>query len=169
MRWSATRSSSASTCEDSTTDMPSAAAAVTTVAMKSCRVTGSSIATGSSSTSSCGRRASATGQRELRPLATGQLPGLPVQRHAQLAQPGPRVALVEAAGQVAGQVQQVRGRHVLVQWRVLGDERDAIQRRRGSGRPAAEHGDAADGAARPTARFSRVVLPAPFGPTSAAT
>ena len=42
--------------EDSSTETPSSAAAVNTVAMKSCRATGSSIATGSSSTSSRGRR-----------------------------------------------------------------------------------------------------------------
>jgi len=48
-----------STCEDSSTDTPSADAAASTVAMKSCLATGSSIATGSSSTSSRGRRASA--------------------------------------------------------------------------------------------------------------
>ena len=35
-----------------------------------------------------------------------------------------------------------------------------------SGLPSERH---ADGTARPTARFSSVVLPAPFGPTSAAT
>ena len=46
-------------CEDSTTDTPSAAIAVITEAMKSCRATGSSIATGSSSSSSRGRLASA--------------------------------------------------------------------------------------------------------------
>ena len=55
-----------STCEDSTTDMPSAAASVTTVAMKSCRATGSSIATGSSSTSRLWPPGQRHGQRDLR-------------------------------------------------------------------------------------------------------
>ena len=44
-----------------------------------------------------------------------------------------RVALVEAAVEVAGQVQHVRGRQVLVQRRVLSDERDAVQRGRRTG------------------------------------
>jgi hypothetical protein len=47
------------------------------------------------------------GHRELRPLAAGQLPGFPLQRDAELAQPGFRVVLVEAPVQVAGQVQEV--------------------------------------------------------------
>src|SRR5580658_4895761 len=38
-----------------------------------------------------------------------------------------------------------------------------------AGRPPSTVTTPADGAARPTARFSRVVLPAPFGPTSAVT
>ena len=38
-----------------------------------------------------------------------------------------------------------------------------------AGRPPSTVTPPADGAARPTARFSSVVLPAPFGPTSAAT
>jgi hypothetical protein len=38
-----------------------------------------------------------------------------------------------------------------------------------AGRPPSTVTAPADGAARPTARFSSVVLPAPFGPTSAAT
>jgi hypothetical protein len=66
------------------------------------------------------------GQRELRLLAAGQPAGLPLQRNAQLAQPGLRVGLVEAPVQVGRQVQHVGGRQVLVQRRVLGDERDAI-------------------------------------------
>jgi hypothetical protein len=52
-------SSSASRCDDSTTDTPSSTIAVITVAMKSCRARGSSMAIGSSSTRSCGRLASA--------------------------------------------------------------------------------------------------------------
>jgi hypothetical protein len=45
----------------------------------------------------------------LRLLPAGQLPGLPLQREAQLGQPGFRVGLVEAPVQVAGQVQHVGG------------------------------------------------------------
>ena len=74
------------------------------------------------------------GQRELRLLAAGQPAGLPLQRDAELGQPGLRVGLVEAPVQVAGQVQHVRGRQVLVQRRVLGDERDAVQRGRATRR-----------------------------------
>jgi hypothetical protein len=55
-------------------------------------------------------------------------------------QPGPGIRLVEAPVQVGRQVQHVRGGQVLVQRRVLGDERDAVERGRRPGGPAAEHG-----------------------------
>ena len=102
---------------------------------------------GSSSTSSRGRRASARVSAELRLLAAGQPAGLLLQRDAQLTQPGPGIVLVEPPVQVAGQVQHVGGGQVLVQRRVLGDERDAVQRGRHR-RAAAEHGDGARGRRR---------------------
>ncbi len=109
--------------------------------MKSCRATGSSIATGSSSTSSRGRRASA---RVSATCACWPPDSFPVFRFGGMpssASRASRVCLVEAPVQVAGQVDHVRDRQVLVQRRVLGDERDPVQRGRRPGRPAAEHRD----------------------------
>ena len=67
------------------------------------------------------------GQRELRLLTTRQLACFAFERDPQFAEPGLGVGPVEVSVQVAGQVQHVGSRHVLVERRVLGDERDAVQ------------------------------------------
>jgi hypothetical protein len=85
------------------------------------------------------------GQRELRLLAAGQLAGLPIQRDAEVGQPGTGVSVVETPVQVAGQVQHVSDRQALIQRRVLRDERDAVQRARRPRGTVTEHGDDARG------------------------
>jgi len=84
-------------------------------------------------------------QRELRLLPAGQLARLLLQRDAELGQPALGVALIPAPVHVAGQVQHVRGGQVLVQRRVLRDERGAVQRGRRSRQLAAQHGGPAHG------------------------
>jgi hypothetical protein len=83
------------------------------------------------------------GQRELSLLAAGQLACLPVQRDAQLSQPGLGPRLIPLPVQVAGHLQHGRHRQVLVQRRVLGHERGPVQRARRPGGLAAEHADRA--------------------------
>ena len=90
-------------------DTPSSAIAVITVAMKSCRASGSSIAIGSSSTSRCGCLASARVSASCACWPPDSQAGPAAQRDAQVAQPGLGVRPVEAAVQVAGHVQQVGG------------------------------------------------------------
>ena len=68
------------------------------------------------------------GERKLRLLAAGQLADPAVQRDAQFLQPGLCALLVPAVVQVPGQVQHVGRGQVLVQGRVLGHERDLVQR-----------------------------------------
>ena len=80
------------------------------------------------------------GERELRLLAAGQLADLLLQRDAELGQPGLRPPLVPAPVQVAGDVQHVGDRQVLVQRRVLGHEGDPVQGVRRPGGRAAQHG-----------------------------
>ena len=70
------------------------------------------------------------GQRQLRLLPAGQPARLPPGRDTQLIEPGHRVALVETPVLAAGQPDHVRDRQVLVQRRVLGHERDLVQRGR---------------------------------------
>ena len=69
-------------------------------------------------------------QRELRLLAAGQLAGPASQRDAQLVQPSLGKSGIEPPVQIAGHVQQVGRGEVLVEGRVLSDERDAVQRLR---------------------------------------
>ncbi len=68
------------------------------------------------------------GERELGLLAAGQLADFAVQRDAQFLQPGLGALLVPAPVHVPGQVQHVGHGQVLVQRRVLGHERDLVQR-----------------------------------------
>ena len=68
------------------------------------------------------------GERELRLLTARQLASLPVQRDAQVGQAGFGIALIEVPIQVAGQVQHVGDREVVVQRGVLGYEGDAVER-----------------------------------------
>ena len=67
------------------------------------------------------------GQRELGLLPARQLARLALLRDAQLGQPGLGVGLVELPVEIAGEMQHVGGREVLVQRRVLGDEGDAVE------------------------------------------
>ena len=83
------------------------------------------------------------GQRELGLLAAGQLARLPVQRDAQLSQPGLGPRLIPLPVQVAGHPQHGGHRQVRVQRRVLRHERGPVQRARRPGGPAAEHADRA--------------------------
>ena len=88
------------------------------------------------------------GQRELCPLPAGQLRGFAVQRDVKLAQPGAGVGRVEAAVQVPGEPDHVRGGQVRVHRRVLRDERDAVQRGARAGGQPPENGRGARGRGR---------------------
>ena len=123
-----------------------------TAAMKSCRASGSSIAIGSSSTSSWGRLASARVSASCACCPPDSLPALRSSGMPSSSSRAPGVAVVEAPVQVARQVQHVGGGQVLVQRRVLRDERDAVQRGGRPRGPAAEHRDGRLRSARPGRR-----------------
>jgi len=78
------------------------------------------------------------GERELRLLAAGELARLLLQRDAEVGEPRLRERPVEPLVQVRRQVQHVRRRQVLVNRRVLRDERDAVERGRRPGGPSAQ-------------------------------
>ena len=132
---------------------------------------GSSAASGSSRMSSRGRLASASGERELR--TAGRRRACPPSCFSGMPRSASRARAnggVEAPVQVPGQVQHVPGGQVLVDRRVLRDERDAVRARRASP-PGARRGRSRSprsATVRPAVMFISVDLPAPFGPTSAA-
>ena len=78
-------------------------------------------------------------QRQLGLLAARHLPRLAVQRDAELAQAMLGVVLVEAAIQVPRLMQQVGGREVLVERRVLCHEGDLVDRGERTSTIPAEH------------------------------
>ena len=80
------------------------------------------------------------GQRELGLLPAGQLARLALLRDTQLGQPGLGVGLVELPVEIAGEMQHVGGRQVLVQRRVLRDEGDAVECGMRAGAATAENG-----------------------------
>ena len=108
------------------------------------------------------------GQRELGALAAGQLAG-PLRRvEAELRRSGASASSRVPAGvEPRAQPQVVGDRQPGVGRGVLGDEPDPGQLRpgRGAGGRRGPRSCPQVGASRPTARLSRVVLPAPFGPT----
>ena len=111
--------------------------------MKSWRASGSSMAMGSSRTRSRRPPRQRQGQRELGLLATGQLPGL--RFNGMPSSPSRRSAYRWSKWRFRfrGHVQQVGGREVLVQRRVLGHERDAVERGQRPRPPTAEDGNGA--------------------------
>ena len=107
--------------------------------MKSCRASGSSIAIGSSSTRSCGRRARASVKASWACWPPDIFPAFCRKRDAELAEAILGVTLVEAAVEVARHMEQVGSREVLVERRVLGHERDPVERGQRTGGAPAEH------------------------------
>jgi hypothetical protein len=101
-------------------------------------------------------------------LAAGQLAGLAVQGDADPLQPAAGKGLVEAAVELVAYGEVLGGGEVLVQGDVLGDEADLGDQLRDPAGWSSTRIVPAVGASRLTARCSRVVLPAPLGPTRAA-
>ena len=78
-------------------------------------------------------------QGELCLLAAGHLPRPLAERDAEIAEALLRIALVEAAVEVAGHVDEVACGEVLVKRRVLGHKRDSVERGQRTGAVPAEH------------------------------
>ena len=170
-RWSQTRSRSATMCEERITVIPVSATASITDCRNSRRASGSSEATGSSSRSSSGRFASASVSatcacwppESLPTFWRGDRPSCSIRSRASSSS---QLGLsFRPSRSVSGD------REAAVERVVLRDEADARQHA-----PASRSGSwpstrtvPALGRPRPTASCSSVVLPAPFGPTSAVT
>ena len=85
------------------------------------------------------------GERQLGPLAAGELADLPLLRDGEVVEPVARVGHVEGVVEVAGRVEHVGDGQVPVQGHVLRDECDPVQCGRGSDGDVSEDGDLAFG------------------------
>ncbi len=110
------------------------------------------------------------GEGELGALAAGQRPGPLPEVKAELADAALGELVVPAGVEPAAHPQVASDGEPRVDRRVLGDEADPGELRRGAGRALAQDPDLPEvGSSSPAASCSRVVLPAPFGPTSPVT
>ena len=111
------------------------------------------------------------GQRDLGPLPAGQGLDLAFQRDVQRVHPCLRQLLIPAGVHRPAQVEHVRDAEVAVQRMVLGDVADPRQPRRHGACEVSPKTDTCPsvGSSSPMIISSRVVLPAPFGPTRPAT
>ena len=171
-RWSQTRSSSATMCEERTTVIPVSTTASITAFRNSRRASGSSEATGSSSTQqlaaawrarASARPAPAGRPRAYRPSASGQ---------AEPLDPREAASVVPARIELAAELEHVGDREVPVAAdgparRSRAAAAASFASRRGE-RPSTSTTPLV-GSPSPITRCSSVVLPAPFGPTSAVT
>ena len=109
-------------------------------------------------------------QRHLGALAAGQRAHALVKRNAQLRQPGPYQRGVPARVHVRPDADVILGGEPRVQRNLLGEKPDLGQERRIlRGAPPRTEAVPPVGLASPASSRSSVVLPAPFGPTSADT
>ena len=110
------------------------------------------------------------GQRELRPLSAGKPPGLLRGRQSEPLDALPGEVCVPTGIEPSAEPEVIGDRQRRVGRRVLRDEADAGELcAPAAGRPPSTSIVPAVGASSPTARCRRVVLPAPFGPTSPTT
>ena len=129
-------------------------------------------ATGSSSTSSSGRLASASVSATCACWPPESVPTFWLERQPERSMRSQRERVVPARVELAAERQHLRDAEALVERVLLRDEADAREQRGGiAPRREAEHADVSRGrpASGPIASCSSVVLPAPFGPTSAVT
>ena len=111
-------------------------------------------------------------ERDLRLLAAGELADLLPEREPELLDARVRERVVPGRVELAAERQRLGDREALVERMVLRDEADARQHRPAPPRVAGDRTrriSPADGLLSPTASCRSVVLPAPFGPTSAVT
>ena len=111
-------------------------------------------------------------QRDLSLLAAGELADLLFERQPQSLDPVEGCALVPARVELPAELQRLADREPAIERVLLRDEADLRKHRaRALARRSAKHlaRCRCSACVRPTASWSSVVLPAPFGPTSAVT